>query len=300
VLDRCQDLGSNAVYLVEQNSNVSVDQISNLPGQVYTYQGTPPQLVTWSGTLADIAQEIDKLWTQALEQQGLNPAMAAGGLPQRSLTSGRAVRAADDVITRSMLTCIRRLESYYLQVAQLITDLNDMVVSTEPAYQVTGYSASGKSSFLRTSNWADLAIEEGDARLTVLPMSALPSTLQARLATITELISEGYVSRAQAVALQEMPDVDAWQDSDTAQDDLIQHQIDRLLDGSPELPIPRQDYALAIDQVTRSYLIQVRTGAPPEILAAYESYLNYAQSQLDAMMSAQTQAQAPAGAGAMA
>lgn len=283
VHDRCQDLGSNAVYLVEQNSNVSVDQLSNLPGQAYVYQGTPPQLVTWSGTLQDIAAEIDKAWAQALEGQGLNPGMAAGGLPQKSLNSGRAVRAADDVVSRSMLTCIRRLEQYYLQVAQLICDMNDMVVGSDPAYQVTGYSSRGRQTFLRTSKWSELSIDDGDARLTVLPMSALPSTLQARLATITELISEGYVSRAQAVALQEMPDVDAWQDSETAQIDLVQHQIDNMLDGIPELPVPRQDYALAIDEVTRSYLIQYRTGAPPEVLELFDSYLRYAQGQLDAM-----------------
>ena len=290
VLDRCQDLGSNAVYLVEQNSNVSVDRISNMPGQVYTYQGTAPQLVTWSGTLTDIAQQIDQTWAQALEQQGLNPAMAAGGLPQKSLNSGRAVRAADDVVTRSMLTCIRRLEFYYLQVAQLIVDLNDMVVGTDPAYQVTGYSTSGRIQFLRTSKWAELGLDDCDARLTVLPMSALPSTLQARLATITELISEGYVSRAQAVALQEMPDVDAWQDSETAQDDLIQHQIDNMLDGNPELPVPYQDYALAVDQVTRSYLIQYRTGAPPETLDLFKAYLAYAQGELDKLAAAKAPA----------
>lgn len=286
VVDRCQDLGSNAVYLVEQNSGVSRDTVSNMPGQVYTYQGTAPQLVTWSGTLPDLVQEIDRTWQQALEGQGLNPTMASGGLPQKNLSSGRAVRAADDVVTRSVLGCIRKLESYYLQTAQLLVDLNDMMLGAEPNYAVTGYSSAGRRTFLRTSKWADLAVEDGDARLSVLPMSALPSTLQARLATITELIAEGYVSRAQAVNLMEMPDIDAWQDAETAQYDLVQWQIDRLLDGHRELPIPRQDYALAIDEVTRSYLIQYRTNAPPEILAAYEEYLDYAQGQLDEMAAA--------------
>jgi hypothetical protein len=117
-------------------------------------------------------------------------------------------------------------------------------------------------------------------------MSALPSTLQARLATINELISQGYVSRSQAVALQEMPDYQAWQDTETAQIDLIQWQIEQLIDGPKEgelseLPIPRQDYALAMEEVTKAFLVQYRTGAPPEVLDRFEVYLDYCQDELD-------------------
>ena len=280
-VDRSQNAGSRPTWLVEENSNLTADDISNLEGQVLTYLGTAPQQVTWSGTPQDLVEEINRTWINALEQEGLNPSMAAGNLPQKSLNSGRAVRAADDVATRPALGCIRKLEQYYLQVAQLLCDLNDLVAAADKNHEVFGYNFNGARAFLATSKWADLALDEADARLSVLPMSALPSTLQARLATVSELIAEGYVSRAQATALQEMPDYQAWQDSETAQIDLVQWQIDRMLEGQDELPIPRQDYRLCVDEATKAYLVQYRSGAPQEVLDRLDAYITYAEDQLE-------------------
>ncbi len=275
--DRCQQLASNAIVWIEQGSNFSKDQLVNMPVPVYSYVGQKPSLDIWSGTLPDIVNEIERTWQQALEQQGLNPSMAAGGLPQKSLNTGKAVRAADDVISRSMMTCIRRLEQYYLQIAQLIVDLNDIVASNDKNYETTGYSISGRNSFLKSSRWTDLAIDDNDCRLSVLPMSSLPSTIQARLATVTELINQGYLDRPTAIALQGMPDVDSWQDKETAQLDYINWQAEQMLNGEPQTPDERIDPELAKKEIENIRFLNMRSGAPDNIIALFDDYLEFVE-----------------------
>ncbi len=277
VVAKCQDLASMAVFLVEENSNVQPDDLSNLPGAVYKYQTAPPQMVVWDGTPGDLKAEISELWQQTLEQEGLSPAMVGGDLVQKGLGSARAVRAADDVTTRRQVIPTRALESYYLQVGQLIEDLNDDCLALDSNYTVKGYTRAGRQNFITSSKWADLQLPEGDARLTMMPMSATPTTVQGRLAALEEYISAGFVSKSMAISLLEFPDIAAWATLETSDVDLVEWQIERLLDGYGELPIPNQDGALAKKMVNQAFLVAYRMQAPPEIQQAFLDYIAYAR-----------------------
>lgn len=291
VIDRCQDLASNAVWLVEENSHVEPDDITNIEGSVLKYMGTPPQMVVWSGTPPDLKSEIQQIAADVFEQEGLSPGLIGGELPQKGLGSARAVRAADDVASRRQVIPTRALEAYYLQVARLIEDLNDDIAADDPSYETRGYVRAGRQQFLTTSKWEDLAIPEGDATLTVMSMSATPTTPQGRMAAVEEYIQGGFMSKPVALSLMEFPDVSAWQSLETASLDLTEWQIDRMLDGQPELPIANQDLALASDLANKAYLVAYRMQAPPEILLAFEDYIAYAD-QLTSEAAAAGQAQA--------
>jgi hypothetical protein len=309
VIRRCQDLGSNVVWLVPENCNVQDSDITNLPGAVITFQGPmPPQQVIWSGTPMDLKQEINDIAGEAFEQEGLSPGMVGGELVQKGLNSARAVRAADDVSSRRQIIPTRALEDYYLQTARLIEDLNDDCVKLDKDYVVRGSVRVGRQQFLTSSKWAELAIPEGDCTLTVMSMSATPTTPQGRMAAVQEYIDGGFMSRPVAISMMEFPDVDPWQALETANLDLIVWQIDSILDmedkdaeeaEGPVLPIPNQDMEMARRLMNSAYLVAYRMKAPVEIQDAMLNYIAYADERLEEAAAAQApppEAGAPPGA----
>ncbi len=288
---RNQDLTSLAMWLVEENSNVDEEQLTNAEGGIVTYQRNAPQLVVWQGTPADLKAEIKEIVADAFEQEGLSPGMVGGELVQKGLGSARAVRAADDVSSRRQVIPTRALESYYLQFAQLIEDANDDLTTLDPDYHVNGYTRAGRQQFITTKKWADLQFPEGDATLTVMSMSATPTTPQGRMAAVEEYIAGGFMSKPVALSLMEFPDIEAWQSLETADLDLVEYQIDRLLDGHVELPIPNQDPELARDLMNKAYLVAYRMQADFEILDNMSRYIAYADQLLE---EAAAEAPAPA------
>jgi hypothetical protein len=292
VIKKCQDNGSNAVYMVEENSGVSPDEVTNLPGQVYTYRGTRPELVVWSGTPGDLRAEITNIWNETLEQEGLSQGVVGGELPQKGLSSARAVRAADDVASRRLVIPTRALEAYYLQIGKLIEYACDECTKLNPDFDVKASVRSGRQTFLRTSKWADLAMPKGDVTLTVMSMSAIPTTPQAKLAAVEELSQNGYMSKEDALALMEMPDVAAWQALANANYDLVEQQIEDMYDGTAAFPIDNQDLTYAKRQVNDAFLVAYRLKATPEVQQRFLDYLARVDMKLEAM--AQKDAEAAA------
>src|SRR5688572_26643114 len=240
-----QRLVSNATIAAEENSNVEWEDLTNMPGQFLKYRGTKPELLRWEGTPQDLFNERRVVVQDAFEQEGLSQT-AVGGEKPAGLSSGRAVRAADDVQSRRHIDPTRRLEFSYLDLTQLISDLNDECMELDPEYTVTGRARFGRQTFLRTSKWSELALNDGDVRVNVFPMAALPTTVQGKFAAIEEWIQGGFVSRPQALDLMEFPDIDAWHQLENANLDLVRWQMERILDGKGELPIPQQMLTLAV------------------------------------------------------
>lgn len=278
VIDRCENLGSNLVFLVHDESDVQAGDIDNMPGLVLKYGGpVPPQAVVWSGTPQDLVRQQQQIWADLLEQEGFSPGTVNGELPQKGLNSARAVRAATDVSSQRHVPQIKNFEDFYKELVQCIADANDDCVALKPQYTVSSLALAGRSQFMRTSKWAELAIPEGDIRLNVFSVNAMASSPAAQLEAIEELTQQGAMTRAQAMALIGVPDLPAWAQLETAQEDLVQFQIEKMRAGTRELPIPNQVPYMqeAKRAVNNALLIAYRSGAPEETQQLFRNYIAY-------------------------
>jgi hypothetical protein len=95
---------------------------------------------------------------------------------------------------------------------------------------------------------------------------------------VEEMIASGFVSRPQALDLMMFPDVEAFAALETVDVDLVEYQIDRLLDGLAEFPIPTQDLKVATKLMTAAYNRAYMMEAPTGILTLFEDYLSYAKT----------------------
>ncbi len=271
----CQDLCSNAVFLVEKNSRVEWEDLSNLPGQVIKYQGIAPQMVVWSGTPPDIVAEIESIKAETFQQEGLSQA-TVGGEREKGLDSGRAQRAVQDIKSARIIGSIKAFESFFLDLTILICDLNDMCAEEDPQYMAKARKRYGRQTYIQQVPWKELNFDdENDTQVTLFPMSALPTTPAAKIQQAEDLIARGFVSRPIAMEVTQFQDLDPFLALETADLDLLMFQIDKMLDNEQELPLENQDLKLAAKIVNSAYLVAYRMKASDEILGRFTDFLAY-------------------------
>jgi len=112
-------------------------------------------------------------------------------------------------------------------------------------------------------------------------MSSLPTTPAGRWAAALEWVQSGFISKQYAVDLMGMPDLDAFAAIENAHLEIAKWQIEQMLDGIPQDPMPRQNLQVAMDLATRSELQAITMGADPEIIDLFEAYLTYCQALMD-------------------
>lgn len=282
---RVQRLGSNSAWLIENNSGVTPDDITNAPDQILVYnQGSqPPQHVTYSGTPPDLAQQRGEIKMDAFNQEGIGDTATTGDV-NKGLSSARAVRAADDVKSRRFISPARLLEFAYLDVVRLMEDLNDECAEIDPSYAPEARYRSGRRTWLKAIPWKKLSFgnDDADPPCQLFPISAQATTPQAKWSETEEWIDRGFISKPMAMDLMEFPDTEAFEQLENADLDLVHEQIDNLIDlesfrEDMLLPIPNQDLVMAAYIVNNAAKVAFRLNAPDEVLDRFDAYLAYCQ-----------------------
>jgi hypothetical protein len=293
---RGQDLASNVIVFSPDNGEGSVnpDFITNKLGLIIPYDPLigPPTLGKWDGTMVDLQQQIDLEVDRVLRENGLSDSQVNGEGAGAGLTSGVAVRAADDVQSRRLFHPTSRFEEMCLEATGIVERLNDELAERDGEYSPRGYLASGGVNFMVSSKWSELQFEAGEALLNLMPMSKLPTTPQGKWAAIQEWIQAGFIQKSAAMKLLEFPALDEYASLETAMMDLAIKQICDLLDGKQVLPLPRQSVQVALDIGTKAWakLMQMVDFGDEDDLAVIDNF----ESWLDALSAMADNAQAAA------
>ncbi len=281
---RGQDLCTTLIIANPNGENsVKPEQLTNELGLILNYDADvgPPQLMKWDGSMNDLQEQIDKEIERLLMVEGLSEQQVNGDGAGKGLTSGVAVRAADDVQSRRLVSPTKRYQSFCIGIAKLIERLNDdaakQAAANDNQYEVRGTTKTGGKTFLRSVKWEDLALPDGSYNVHMAPMSALPTTPQGKWAAVQEWIGAGFVSRQYAMSLLQFPDLDSYADVELAHLDMAKWQIEKILDGEQVTPFPRQDLAMALDLMTKSQLKAITLGAPDEVIESFERFMNATQ-----------------------
>lgn len=291
---KAQDLASNLLIFNPTGDNqLDSRWLSNEIGMVFDFDPTlgAPTLQKWDGTLVDLQQQIDLEFERVLRVEGLAESQVNGEGAGKGLTSGVAVRAQDDVMSRRLVNPVHLFQQFNVDIAKLIMRLNDEAADRDPGYEARGYATDGGRTFMRTSRWAELEIAEGQACVNVMPMSALPTTPAGRYAMVSEWVQSGFIDKTGAMKLLQFPAIDEAADLQTSQLDLCLWQMEKLLDGEPVLPNERQDLSLCMDVGTKVFCRTLMMENAELAQDAIDGYLNYASSLQD--MAAQAAAPVP-------
>lgn len=252
-----QRLMSNVMILGGGSAETpTAEQISDLPA-TYVNVGPgerPPQFVNFSATPMDLVGEVERIKQQFLEEIGLAPGTIQGMPPSRNL-SGVAADTYDDIQSRRHIIQARSWEYFFMDITQMICDLNDDVAAADPSFAVSGVSHSFGMQFINEVKWKDLVFGPGKSRVRMFPVSSLPTTPAGKINQVNDWIERGMIGRSLGQQLMDFPDLDAAQSMNLAHQNYIMDCIEKILDGARDvIPDPRADQEIAADFGSRCYL----------------------------------------------
>lgn len=281
---KAQDLASNVLIFNPMGENqLDARWLTNEIAVVFDYDPGlgPPQLVKWEGTLHDLQAQIDQEFSRLLTVEGLAESQVAGEGAGKGLTSGVAVRAQDDVMSRRLVSPIELYQAFNMDIARLIERLNDRAAQLDKNYEARGFQSSAGEVFLRSSKWAELQLDEGEACLNLMPMSLMPTTPAGKWAAVSEWLQNGFLDKTGAMKLLQFPSLDEAALLETAQLDFVMWQLEKVLDGEMILPEERQDLSLCLNLGTKVWARAQMMAPEDDVQFALDEYLNHARSLLD-------------------
>lgn len=293
---KAQDLASNLLIFNPMGPNqLEARWLTNEIGLAFDFDPGlgPPLLQKWDGTLDDLQAQIDTEFARILQVEGLSDAQVSGEGAGKGLSSGVAVRAQDDVMSRRLINPVELFQGFNVEVARLIERLNDRAADINEDYVAKGYQSVAGVNFIRSSRWLELDIPEGEACLNLMPMSIVPTTPAGKWAAVSEWLQNGFLDKTGAMKLLQFPAIDESALLETAQLDLCLWQMEKLLDGELVLPEERQDLSLCLTVGTKVWARAQMMNPSDAVQFALEEYLAHAETLLEAM-----QPKAPGAGGA--
>ena len=288
-------LGAGTWVFLEQGSSVKAHQITNHPGTIIRYRGTPPIVKPNQSVHPEVFQQLDRLYQRAFEQEGVGQDLSQGIKPA-GVTSGAGIRAAEDVQAGRFALTLRQYEQAHVDLSKWIVRMGKEIQQENPNWEVV---AERDKHTIETIKFKDVSIEEDAFVLKVFPASNLPATPGGRLSMVGDMLNLGLVGPEEAKRLLDFPDIDAALALDRAAEDFIDRLIENMLDeGEYESPEPFMDQELALKKVQGAYQRAVSAGAPEDRLRLLRDFLVQTQSNVKAAQAEQAALIAPASVGA--
>jgi hypothetical protein len=203
IIDEAESMACMPRVFVEQNSGVIPEHLFN-PGGICFYQGAPPQFNTAPGLSAEVYQELDREMQYPYKRVGLSELTAQSEKPV-GLNAAVALREYHDIETERFSDLALRWEQCHIELATMTIAMARKVVKAGQTItaRTKGYG------FIKTMDWKDIDLPDEKFSIELWPVSNLPRTPEGRIEQVQELAQSGYIDRATALELLDMPDVSA-------------------------------------------------------------------------------------------
>lgn len=220
------------------------------PGFVVEYNGqVPPQQFTPEPVTPGTYQYRDMLSRDMGEMHGVSAFSSSSTVPAGlQQASGKALQAFDDSEDVRLLPYHRERERFRIRASWLAVHTARRIVERKGKYESRYQEKHG----LAKVEWAELLEDAKDFTIRVFPMSALAKQPAAKFAQLTELLNAGAITVEQFRRLFELPDLEAENELETADRDIIAKALDTMVvRGTYVTPLPFDDMMSAISLASK-------------------------------------------------
>lgn len=230
-------LGST-MLLIDRGSGIDENDINNGQGQYIFYNRTPTGERPIEQLNPVVANESAIQYMQRLVDSMMSlyaiPSMVMTGQPPAGLkdTSGKALELADEQAAEALINQHRAKEACLVDLAWLVINEAEAICEEEGAepkegeeksekkkhYSVNVYGKKGESKAVR---WKDVIRARDEYTLDIRPAGDLARSPAARLKQCLDMLDRGAITTPQFKKLFNMPDLEAANDMDLADEDII-------------------------------------------------------------------------------
>lgn len=218
---------AGAIPRIIVQADSEVDGFSDVEFEKITYEGTtPPQVVIPQTVSPEIIAQIERHYTRAYAEGGVNQNMATGSAPGR-YTSAVAQREFVDIANTRLLDAQQQYQTFWSDAAKVVVMLAQQAKKTHVRVKGANYYES--VSFPRLSR--------DKYRVSFGLSSGLSLTPAGRLQELEDLRAAGVIDVADVLRHLSLPDTQQLADRANAPRDLVMRQIGRALnEGVFEMP----------------------------------------------------------------
>lgn len=291
-VEACQNLGSVPRVFVDGYSEVEPLQINNLPMQLIRVKGGKqiPVFQTFDATPHDLENSVAMIREQTRDEFGFSQTQVSGQTAD-GITSAVGMRAREDIQSKRHVLNLRYIEQYYLDCSQCIIDINDDIVERDPSFAI---DREARGAWLESSEWKKVSLNPGEAKLAVLPVSALVGSVSSQYDITQTWVDRGWCTPETAKMLAGQPDTEGQADEDTEDERFAHYLCERILDGELITVDTYLDVETLLTVARSEYLRAQRLSAPEPILGEFRRVLEVCKARVDASVAAQQAAAAPA------
>jgi hypothetical protein len=228
--------------------------------------------------------------------------MSAHSQRPTGITAAKGLQVLDDVETERFAMFVRAYQAFCKEIGERILDVIRDIAEDQGDYDVV-YSGKRGNKDLK---WArDFSLDEQSYNVKVFTTSVLSKRPEARYQQLQEGFNSGLYTREQFFRLNEMPDLEAENDLETATKLLADDQIQTMLDAEPadiesraayQQPEAFQDLEYALKRAQISYCLARMNKCPEANLELLRDYMADCQGEIDKLKAPPPQPLAPAGA----
>lgn len=238
----------------ETSSKVVSSHHNNQIGVIVKYTGTKPSYEVAPCNAPELYEERDKLIEYGFRQEGISNMSATGQKPS-GLSSGEAIRTADDINSDRSAETSEKYEHIFIDLAYLITDTAIDIAKRTGKYQTVYPNKDGTKQI----SLPQMTFLKDPFVIKCFTESSLPRTPAGRIATVTEQVQAGMLSVKEGRRLMKFPDLEQNERLDNASEERIFKYLDEIVeDGKYTPPDTFMDFQLANDLVVK-YINLYRT-----------------------------------------
>lgn len=273
-----QLLMCNPIIAVPKAAMVPTDHLlATEAGQVIEFVGdVPPQFLTPPGVSPELYSHLQYLISEAYQQIGVNQNIAQGQKPDLGPdASGAAIRETTDIAAGRFQVISQRWEQFFISLAEVVVDMSRDLYSGNTDLSVT---VAAKDT-LEVVKWKDVNMKEDRYKISVFPISSLPSTPAGRLQAVSEYLKAGWIEREQGMELLDNPDLKRWESLETSTPRLVQSVIAHIKEeedypgpGQEWKPIPHMNLQMALGLVAKERVQAQLQRLPVKVLNLIEQY----------------------------
>ena len=240
-----------------------------VPPQPFVVDPVPPGMYAYKESLPRDMMQSNGI--SSLSAQSQVPA----GLQQ---ASGKALQVFEDFEAERLLMYHRELERWTIQLSWLVVHTAKRIADRNGDYKVR---YRGKRAVEQIA-WKDVLADKEDFVLKVFPVSMLSKQPSAKFAQLQEMLNAGAITVEQFKRLYELPDLEAENELDTADTDIIDRNLDIIVTTGRYLsPEPFDNLQLIIERAGKFYNLCRQYDVPDDRLTLVSNFIIDAKALLD-------------------
>ena len=248
-IQRALELFGVPWVLVEKNSEIVKDSMSNRTGQVIRYSKTKPDVSTHKSINSESLQYLEFLYRKAFEIAGISQ-QSAVGRKDPGITAGVAMREQQDIESERFMKSMKDYEDAFLNIAFHIIQAVKEIARDEGSYKIKIHG----DKVVEEITWEDINLEDHQYKIQIFPVSSLPTRPEGKLQVVQEYLHAGFIDADTARDQFNFPDMEKEEEIHLAYREVIKKAVDTMLvEGEYQSLDPLDNLEYALQYSTGAY-----------------------------------------------